>query len=267
MSIKEYNAIYSQHIDRMVERYVMAKYKATNYIYCYFNPYHVNIDTNGAFCFEPELVMLSKQDYVTLLKVVVKHRNILFQELPLHISKDLYRHILDSFNFVSIMEPDDHPFVMEEESLPIGVSMTTLLKDAKEIIGDKTDLLCLQSCKPHNGYDIAHVFVTIWMGIMEISINCQKAEGKEPDTTTITHKEIYGMIDVNVIMCVLKIKKFNALSAVLTRLFEEYASGNQEDITWLVRWLDSYNIKYTHAEGTFKREYSGYGYKFKDIEL
>lgn len=267
MTITEYNATYSQHIDRIVERYVMTKYKATDTINCFFEPYHINTDTNAAICFEPELVMLSKEGYATLLKVIVKHRNIRFQELPLYISKDLYRHILDSFNFVFIMDPDDHPFAMEEESYPIGVSMSTLMKDAKEIIGEKSNILCLQSCKPLTGYDTANVFVTIWMGIMEVSVDCQKTDGKEPDATIITHRDIYGMINVNAVQQALHIKMYDHLSSVLSRLFEENTSDNQENMTWLARWLDTHNIKFTQAEGTFQRDYSGYGYKFKDIEI
>ena len=37
--------------------------------------------------------------------------------------------------------------------------------------------------------------------------------------------------------------------------------------TWLVRWLNTHNIKFAQAKGAFKREYSGYGYKFKEIEI
>ncbi len=265
MGIKEYNVIYSQYIERVVERYVMAKYKVVEPITCFFNPYHVNPDTNAAHYFEPELVMLSKEDYSTLLKVIVKHRNLNFHELPLYISKELYQYILYSFNFIAIMEQGAHPFVMEEEALPIAVSMPTLMNDAKEIIGEKMCAMCLQSCSPYKEYDDASVFVTIWMGIMEVEIYCKSTLNTKQDTSISTHKEIYGMIDANAVLSALKVRKYKNVSSALWHLFESYALKDESDIKWLVRWLDERAIKYVRAEGELQRVYSGYGYKFKDI--
>ena len=102
---------------------------------------------------------------------------------------------------------------------------------------------------------------------MEVSVDCQKTDGKEPDATIITHRDIYGMIDVYAVQQALHVRKFDHLSSVLSRLFEENTSDNQASLTWLARWLDTHNIRFIQAEGAFKREYSGYGYKFKEIEI
>ncbi len=271
MSIKEYNTIYLQRLHRLVEEYVARKYEADRPIMCFFVPYHVHTNEGSveatAHCFDTEFVMLSREDYTTLLFAVVRHHGMTFQELPLYISPELYRHIIESFSILHVYESDDHPCALEVEADPMGVSMTTLMEDAKKIIDDEVAMIGLQSCNRYKGCKSASVHVEIWMGIMEVTISCEKTGNRKQGLGTITHKDIYGMIDANAVLSALKVEKCKEVADALWRLFEEFAGGDESDITWLIRWLDKCGIQYTHAEGTFLTKDTEYRYKYKEIEL
>ena len=264
MTVTEYNKIYSQRLQFLVEEHVAKKYRADEPIVCYFAPYYVYTDEETAHCFEPELVQLSKEDYTTLLFTIIKHHNMTFEELPLYISPELYRHIIESFSFIHVVELNDHPCALEEETYPMAVSMTTLMEDAKEIIGEEMMMTCMQSCESYKEYDSASVCIDIWMGIMEVFIECEKVGDFQQGIDTITHKDIYGMIDASAVLSALKVEKCKEVSNALQRLFKELAAEDESDITWFIRWLEAHGIKYIHAEGSFKREYSRYRYKSKE---
>ena len=273
MTIAEYNAYYRQNLQRIVENYVEKKYGKDESILCSFNPFYVEtnekdgVANHGHLLYiEPEVVMLTKEDYCSLLFAAVQHPGLVFQELPFYIPIKLYRHIVNSFSYVSVLDSDNHPDVMNGESMPIAVHMTTLLADAREIIGNDRCFDNMQRCSPYRNYEQASVDVKICMGIMEVYVDCENSGNMSLDINATRHRDIYGMIDAQKVMSVLNVKTCKDIPNALHQLFAESTVADQNELTWLIRWLDIHGIAYIHAEGDQERVYTEYRYKSKWIE-
>lgn len=250
MSIKEYNILFKRHLRRLVEKYVEEKYKDDETILCYFEPYLVFEEEGQAHCYDTELVWLSKEDYISLLFILVIHRGITFEELPLYIPIELYKRVIGAFRFFHYYEPEDHPETLEECGSPMAVVMTTLRADANEIVGDEMVSILIQSCKKCKEFYSAYVHAEIWMGLFEVTIFRYNDEEE-----TTRHCSIYGMIDAKAFLSALHVQSCDEVAEVLWKMCEEYTLKNKSDIAWLVRWLDSNGIRYLHCEGVQKREY------------
>ncbi len=251
MTIKEYNILFKQHLRGLVEKYVEEKYKDDEKILCYFEPYFVCEEEGRAHCFDTELVWLSKEDYISLLFIIVIHRGITFEELPLYIPIELYKQVIGSFRFIHIYSPDGAPGSMEDSmEEPMAVAMKTLREDADEIIDKEMVRVLVQSCKECNEFHSAFVHFEIWMNLAEVTI--YRYYGEDEMTR---QQSVYGMIDAKELLSALCVKSCDKVAKVLWKMCEEYSSKNETDITWLVRWLDAKGIKYVHGEGVQKREY------------
>ncbi len=247
MTIQEYNQHYRQHLHQVVERYVEEKYKGDEKILCIFEPYFVEEKEGISHCYDTEMVWLSKEDYISLLFVVVMHRGITFEELPLYIPIDLYKQLISAFRFIHYIESTDHPVVMEECGNPMAFVMTTLKQDANDLIGDEMVCVLVQSCKKCKEFHSANVHAEIWMGLLEVTIYLYDDEEE-----TTRHCSIYGMIDAKAFLSVLHVQSRDEVADVLWQMCKTYTSKNKSDVTWLVRWLDANGIRYVHGEGSTK---------------
>lgn len=243
MSIQEYNKTFRQHLHQVVAKYVEEKYKDDEKILCYFEPYFV--DEEGlSHCYDNELVWLSKEEYISLLFVVVIHRGITFEELPLYIPVDLYKKLICAFRFIHFIEPDEHPIALEENSSLIAIVMRTLKDDANEIIGDEMTSILVQSCGKCKEFHSANVHVEIWIGLVEVNIYRYFDDEKRECIHSI-----YGMIDAKEFLTALHVPSCNDVANVLWRMSDKCTSKHKSDITWLVQWLDTNKIQYIHGEG------------------
>lgn len=250
MTIQEYNKTFRQHLHQVVEKYVKEKYKDDEKVLCYFEPYFVDEEEELSHCYDNELVWLSKEEYISLLFVVVIHRGITFEELPLYIPIDLYKRLIGAFRFIHFLGQEDHPIALEENSSPMAIVMRTLKDDVNEIIGDEMTSILVQSCGKCKEFHLANVHVEIWMGVAEVNIYRYEDEEKK----TCKHN-IYGMIDAKAFLSALHVQSCDEVAEILWKMCEEYTSKNKTDITWLVRWLNTNGIKYVHGEGVQHKEY------------
>lgn len=115
----------------------------------------------------------------------------------------------------------------------------SLQEDAKAIAGDEPYSFSLYSYTNNLQIEYKSLLIVIWMKKMEVRISY-----------TINKQEyaaIYGMIDVENVKKVLRIKTYKGIESSLCRYCNK-AQKEQLDLYWLVRWLDNYGIKYVHAE-------------------
>ena len=249
MTITEYNNYFKRYFQKIVKRYVTEKYKDVENIICYFDPYVVSTDINDAHCYDSVIVELSKKDYTKLLNLIVAHNDITFEQLPLYIPMKLYRHIIGSFHFIHIYTPEESPFRRKTFKYPIAVSMTTMHKDAKELVRGEVCSILVESCTPYKEFQSACVHVDIWNGIIEVYVHFYDKE------KNLEYTNIYGMIDSQAFLSALHVQSFYEVGEAFGRIKEEYTSKNKSDITWLVQWLDVNGINYLHAEGVSQNEY------------
>lgn len=120
---------------------------------------------------------------------------------------------------------------------PVAVEMVTIQRDLYEIAGESMRSFLLQSYTQTSRYQ--DVGVKLWMKQMEISM----------DYVENDHfvSSIYGMIDIEKVKKALNVKTNKGIEGALKRMCEKLPD-NENDLFWIIRWLDSHKIKYVHAE-------------------
>ena len=135
MTKRERNKAYEQDLLNRVELFMKEKYKDVDVILCYFDIYIIRLDMSKNMIEDRQIVQLTKDDYARLLTLFVEHPNLSFCELPLHISKKLYKELLTGLHFY-VKEKVEPSFLPEVPLDPIAVDMVTLREDALEILGE-----------------------------------------------------------------------------------------------------------------------------------
>lgn len=136
MTKRERNKAYKQDMLNRVNLFMNEKYKDVDVILCFFGIYIIRLDMSKNMIEDRLVVQLTRDDYTKLLTLFVEHPYLSFYELPLHISKRLYKELLTGLHFYvkEIVEPS---FLPEVPSDPIAVDMVTLREDALEILGEE----------------------------------------------------------------------------------------------------------------------------------
>lgn len=238
MTIQEYKKYYDQHLQKIVDKYMKKAYKDAEYILCWFYRYYIDIKHKNRIVEYPWKIELDREDYVTLLTALLRHPEITFQELPCYIPYKLYEEILIYLRFPAIrhyLRPDDP----EPRSNPIAIEMTTLQEDVHEIAGDEPYSFLLNSYTYNPKFEFESLDVIIW--IQQIEVRISYTINKQ------AHTAIYGMIDVEAVKKVLRVKTYKGIESALNR-YGNKLPKEKSDIFWLVRWLDSHGIKYVYAE-------------------
>lgn len=238
MTIQEYKEYYDQHLQKKVDKFMKKTYKDAENILCWFYRYFTDIKHKNHIVAHPWKIELDREDYATLLTVLLKHPEITFQELPCFIPYKLYEEILISLRFPAIrhyLRPDDP----EPRSNPIGIDMTSLQDDANAIAGDEPYSFLLNSYTYNPKLEFESLDVIIWIQQMEVRISY--TINKQANTV------IYGMIDVEAVKKALRVKTNKGIESSLSR-YGKKLPKEKSDIFWLVRWLDSHGIKYVYAE-------------------
>lgn len=237
MTIQEYKTYYDQHLQKKVDKFMKKRCKNGKSLLCWYFLYFIDIKHKNRIVEYPWNIELDREDYITLLTVLLKHPEITFQELPCYIPYELYKQILICLRFPAVRHsscPDDP----RPRSNPIGVDMVSLQEDAKAIAGDDPYSFSLYTYTYNPKVEYESLVVNIWMKKMEVRINY-----------TLNKQEytaIYGMIDIDKVKKVLRIKTYKGIENSLCR-YRQKMPMEQLDMFWLVRWLDNHEIKYVHA--------------------
>lgn len=134
MTKRERNKAYEQDLLNKVDLFMNEKYKDVDVILCFFDIYIIRLDMSKNMIEDRLVVQLTRDNYVQLLTLFVEHPNLSFYELPLHISKKLYKELLSSLHFY-VMEKVEPSFLPEVPSDPMAIDMVTLREDAIEVLG------------------------------------------------------------------------------------------------------------------------------------
>ena len=236
MTIQEYKTYYDQHLQKKVEKYMRNRYGSGKYLLCWFYLNYIDFKRKNRVTEHPWKVELDKEDYVTLLAVVLKHPEITFQEMPRFIPLKLYEYLLLGLRFPTTTHTS-RPDEPGPRSNPVGIEMASLQDDAKPIAGDEPYSFLLYSYTPK--YENENLSVSIWMKQMEVRVSYT--------VNNLEQMAIYGMIDVETVKKVLRVKTYKGIESALCRYVNK-SSNELSDVFWLIRWLDNYGIKYVHAE-------------------
>ena len=235
MSIQEYQEHRDLQILQEVEKYVQKRYKSCEHFLCWFDVYTIDITKDKCSKRYPYESEIERNDYVTLLKVLLKHPDITFPELPRFIPEKLYVDIL-SWLRLPATRHCSHSSSFGTRSNPIAVEMTTLQEEVQRIAGDKPysfDFFMFTLEHKMVCYD-----VTIWMRMMEIEVCYDQSENRCED--------VYGMINVDTLKKHLHVKTYRGLEGAIRRMnVKHFEAGT--DALWLIHWLDSNRIKYVYA--------------------
>lgn len=87
MSIKEYKAIASYHIQEDLQTYLKKKYKSLVYIFCWFDLFIVDVRKRNMLSVRPEKIEIERKDYAELLAVMLKYPDLTFEDLPIYINE------------------------------------------------------------------------------------------------------------------------------------------------------------------------------------
>lgn len=210
---------------------------------CWFFLYYIDIRHKNHIVEYPWKIELYREEYITLLTVLLKHPEITFQELPCYIPYELYKRILICLRFPAVRHSSypDHP---RPRSNPIGIDMVSLQEDVQAIAGDEPYSFSLYSYTNNFQIEYKSLLILIWMKKMEVRISY-----------TINKQEqnvIYGMIDVESVKKSLRVKTYKGIESSLCRYCNK-TPKEQLDLFWLVRWLDNHGIKYVHTKDIFNR--------------
>lgn len=236
MSIPEYQTYYGQQLQKKIIQYIEQKYNNSNYIICWFDLYHINVNKKNNIHLCPEKTILKREDYITLLSLILKHPEITFQELPRYIPERLYVDLLYYLRFPTT-SLTIFPHEPRQRTNPIAVEMTTLQCDAYAIAGDEPYSFYLYSYAPQSKAE--EVYISIWMKQMEIYVKCSQGDNRV--------SAICGMIDVEVVKKALRVKTYKGIEKALSRMNEDFSSEHSDSL-WLIRWLDYHRIHYVHVK-------------------
>ena len=235
MNIQDYQTYKEQHVLQIVEKYMQKRYKSCEHFFCWFDVYTVDIKKDRCSKRYPYKAEIARNDYITLLTVLLKHPDITFPELPRFILEELYVDIL-SWLRLPATRHGSHSSSFGTRSNPIAVEMVSLQEEVQRIAGDEPysfDFFMFTLEHKMVSYN-----VTIWMRMMEIEVCYDQEEN---------HCErVYGMINVEDVKKHLRVKTYRGLEGAIRRMNEKHFEAGT-DALWLIHWLDSNGIKYVYA--------------------
>lgn len=236
MTIHEYKTYCIQKQQEAINKFLTKRYKSNEYILCWFDLFIVDVRKRNKLSVRPEKIEIARKDYVELLAVMLKYPDLTFEDLPVYIDTQLYKQILVLLRF-PIFGQMTNITRDAYRSNPVAVEMVTIQRDLYEIAGERMRSFLLQSYTQTSRYQ--DVGVKLWMKQMEISM----------DYVENDHfvSSIYGMIDIEKVKKALNVKTNKGIEGALKRMCEKLPD-NENDLFWIIRWLDSHKIKYVHAE-------------------
>ena len=240
MSINEYKTLLDEEMKRCINEYLTTKYTKNYYLIpCLFSTYKLDEFKHKCIWQDVVITSIKREEYASLLLILLKRPSTSFVELPKYTSIVLYKNLLSQISKTSIMFSDENP------SIPLSsfaVGMTSLEKDVRGITGDSPHSFRL----PFNEYlsSIDDVFVKCMLNRIEIEIHSVVGRRKM--------KYIYGMIDIESVKKILRVKTNKGIENALCRIGKGTSRGNS-DVFWIARWLYNHNIPYVQAYGTLGR--------------
>lgn len=118
---------------KIVNSYLKTEYGNHKYILCFWDAYHVNVKRQQVERFSFAKAELTRREYSTLLKLMLEHPGLTFQDLPLYISKRLYANLMSQMR-LPVFHRSLSPNTAELRTSPLAIELASLQKDAQKIL-------------------------------------------------------------------------------------------------------------------------------------
>lgn len=226
----------------IVQQFIKNKYARDEHIDCQFDLFYHDSDNLRKAKHHKAMLPLPKVVYTQLMVVLLTYPDLTFQDLPVYISRGLYDGLLRALYFPRyshVYNLSVHP----SHFGPIAVEMTTLQKDAREIAGEDIYTFALP---PEIDNNFRELSVRCECRKLDVMVMQLEAENNRVAFYS------YCKIDAAALQLLLNVSDFRGIEQAWNEIYESLPVEKQDDMFWLVHWLDEHSISYVYKESFMK---------------
>lgn len=226
----------------IVQYFIRKKYAREECIDCRFDLYYHDVDNLRKAKHHKIVLHLPRIAYTQLMVVLLTYPDLTFQDLPVYIPRGLYDGLLCALylpRYSHVYNLSVHP----SRFGPIAIEMTTLQKDAREIAGEDIYTFALPPRIDNNFRELS------------VRCECRKLDVMVMQLETENDRVAfysYCKIDAAALQRLLNVSDFRGIEQAWNEIYESLPAEKQDDVFWLVHWLDEHSINYVYKESFMK---------------
>ena len=189
------------------------------------------IDTTGQIISFPQEILLTKDEYLKLLVIVMDHRHVTFN--------NLYEYDMELFKSISgILNPEARDYSERNKKQSYTLVFDEIEEDVYNLLGEEDEHVDLYNESSETVYDVTIQFSEKRMAVCKMKINF----GVEPEALARIWHIIYN-VDAEAVLRVLNVNSYHDASIILKNRYHGFDSFDQ-----VREFLLSNNIKYEYLK-------------------